>query len=78
MLHRCLDQRPGCVEARMLLMENVMAQGRLVYWRQMPSPETSDLCKQVHAPAPQCCTARRRANMLQSAHPEGCAGHTNQ
>ncbi|CAL5224124.1 g6756 [Coccomyxa viridis] len=28
MLHRCLDQRPDCVEARMLLIENVMAQGR--------------------------------------------------
>ena len=32
MLHRCLDQRPDCVEARMLLIENVMAQGRSVCW----------------------------------------------
>ena len=41
MLHQCLDQRPDCVEARMLLIENVMAQGRSVYcWS--PSADTSD------------------------------------
>ncbi len=28
MLLRCLDQRPSCLEARMLLMDNIMAQGR--------------------------------------------------
>ncbi len=31
MLHRYLEQRPHCVDARMLLIENVMAQGRSVY-----------------------------------------------
>ena len=41
MLHRCLDQRPDCVEARMLLIENVMAQGRSIScW--IPSVCTSD------------------------------------
>ena len=30
MLQRCLDQRPDCVDARMLLIENIMAQGRSV------------------------------------------------
>ena len=28
MLLRCLDQRPSCLEARILLMDNIMAQGR--------------------------------------------------